>query len=110
MMGLVTIKGLSKKLLAATCFLFAVSAVTAQRHWPSELWHDGKIVTVDGDTLKGLLKYDFGQNLVQYVVNNKQAEIYTARKVLFFEIFDETAHKYRRFFVLPYTSTANYKA
>ena len=82
----------------------------SQRNWPSELWHDGKIVLVSGDTLKGLLKYDFQQNLVQYVVNNKQAEVYSARKVLFFEIFDETSHRYRRFFVLPYTSTSNYKA
>lgn len=83
----------------------------AQRkgQWPSELWHDGKIVLVDGDTLKGLIKYDFAQNLVQYVINDKQAEVYTARKVLFFEIFDETAHRYRKFFVLPYLNESNYK-
>lgn len=88
---------------------FAISA-SAQRDWPSELWHDGKIVLIDGDTLKGMVKYDFQQNVVQYVTNNKQAEIYSARKVLFFEIFDETVHKYRRFFVLPYTNASNYKA
>lgn len=81
-----------------------------QRNWPSELWHDGRVVLLNGDTLKGLVKYDFEQNLVQYVVNNKQAEVYSARKVLFFEIFDETVHKYRKFFVLPYTNTSNYKA
>ena len=85
-------------------------ATSAQRNWPSELWHDGKIVLVEGDTLKGLVKYDFQQNLVQYIVNNKKAEIYSAKKVLFFEIFDETVHKYRRFFVLPYVNTSNYKA
>jgi hypothetical protein len=90
--------------------LAAVLTVSAQREWPSELWHDGKIVLIDGDTLKGMVKYDFQQNVVQYVVNNKQAEIYSARKVLFFEIFDETVHKYRRFFVLPYTNASNYKA
>lgn len=92
--------------------LFAIIALSAmgQRNWPSELWHDGRVVLLDGDTLKGLIKYDFEQNLVQYVVNNKQAEVYSARKVLFFEIFDETVHKYRKFFVLPYTNTSNYKA
>lgn len=84
--------------------------VVAQRYWPSELWHDGKLVLVDGDTLEGLVKYDFQQNLVQYTLNNRKAEIYTARKILYFDIFDETVHKYRKFFVLPYSNPSNYKA
>ena len=96
-------------LIAGILFLSNTSAFS-QMEWPSELWHDGKIVLVDGDTLKGLIKYDFQQNLVQYIVNNRKAEIYTARKVLFFEIFDETVHKYRRFFVLPYSNASNYKS
>lgn len=86
------------------------TSASAQRYWPSELWYDGTVVLVDGDTLEGLVKYDFQQNLVQYTVNNRKAEIYTARKVLFFEIFDETVHKYRKFFVLPYSNPTNYKA
>ena len=28
----------------------------------------------------------------------------------FFEIFDETVHKYRKFFVLPYSNASNYKS
>jgi len=68
------------------------------------------VILVEGDTLKGLVKYDFQLNTVQYVVNDSKAEIYHARKVLFFEIFDETAHRYRRFFVLPYSNPSNYKA
>lgn len=99
-----------KNLLLVTLFVSLCGQAWSQRDWPSELWHDGKIVLVDGDTLKGRIKYDFQQNLVQYVVNNSQAEIYTARKVLFFEIFDETVHKYRKFFVLPYSNPSNYKA
>jgi len=90
--------------------LLASSVSLAQRHWPSELWHDGKIVLVDGDTLKGRVKYDFQQNLVQFTVNNRKAQIYSARKVLFVEIFDETSHRYRKFFVLPYQNPSNYKA
>jgi hypothetical protein len=95
--------------LLFACF-FAFGQHSWQRTWPSELWHEGKLVLVSGDTLKGLLKYDFAQNLVQYIVNNKTAEIYHARKVLFFEIFDQTVHKYRRFFALPYSNTSNYRA
>lgn len=90
--------------------LFMCDVAFGQREWPSELWHDGKIVLVQGDTLKGLVKYDFQQNLVQYTRNNRKAEIFTARKILFFEIFDETVHKYRKFFVLPYSNPSNYKA
>jgi hypothetical protein len=82
----------------------------SQKNWPSELWHEGKLVLVTGDTLRGLIKYDFQQNLVQYVFNNRKAEIYHARKVLFVEIFDETVHKYRKLFALPYSNASNYKA
>lgn len=96
--------------LLAGVMLLVCSTAFSQRYWPSELWHDGKIVLIDGDTLKGLVKYDFQQNLVQYVVDNKKAEVYTSRKVLFFEIFDETVHKYRKFFVLPYSNASNYKS
>ena len=100
---------LSKCLLAGVLLLTCTS-VFSQRNWPSELWHEGKIVLVDGDTLKGLVKYNFQENLVQYVVNNDKAQVYTSRKVLFFEIFDETVHKYRKFFVLPYSNASNYKS
>lgn len=87
-----------------------VSAGLAQRKWPSDLWHEGKVVLLDGDTLRGLVKYDFQLNTVQFVVNDQKAEIYHARKVLFVEIFDETVHRYRKFFVLPYSNPSNYKA
>ena len=88
-----------------------VSAISvAQKSWPSDLWHEGRLVLVDGDTLKGLIKYDFQLNTVQYVVRDSKAEIFHARKVLFVEIFDETVHRYRKFFVLPYSNPSNYKA
>lgn len=90
--------------------ILVCSAGFSQRQFPSELWHEGRIVLLNGDTLKGTLKYDFQQNMVQYALSNKQAEAYSARKVLFFEIFDETVHKYRKFFVLPYSNASNYKS
>lgn len=99
-----------KKPALTLLFAAACTFAFAQRNWPSELWHDGKLVLVEGDTLKGLLKYDFQLNTVQYAVGNGKAEIYHAKKVLFFEIFDETAHRYRKFFVLPYSNASNYKA
>lgn len=102
------------KAFATAAFVFACAFSFGQRSWqktwPSELWHEGKVVLVEGDTLKGLVKYDFQQNLVQYIVSNNKAIILHARKVLFFEIFDETVHRYRKFFALPYGNPSGYKA
>lgn len=81
--------------------LLGMGYVHAQ--FPSELWHEGKIVLVEGDTLRGLVKYDLPQNLVQYTTtDDKRIEAFTARKVLFFEIFDASVRRYRQFFALPY--------
>jgi hypothetical protein len=97
----------AKYLLLTIAILWSAD-VTAQR-WPSELWHDGKVVLDNGDTLRGMIKYDLDQNVVQYTAASKQAEAYSARNVLFFEIFDETVRKYRQFYVLPYNHVPNYK-
>jgi hypothetical protein len=90
-------------------FFLLLSAATYSQHWAFELWHEGKVVLDKGDTLRGLVKYDLQQDLVQYTLADKKAEVYTARKVLFFEIFDETVHKYRQFFALPYGNPTGYK-
>jgi hypothetical protein len=97
-------------MLCILTLLFTANNSVGQKYFTSELWHDGKVVLVSADTLKGLLKYDLQQNTVQYVVSDRKAEIYHARKILFFEIFDETVHRYRKFFSLPYNNKSNYKA
>jgi hypothetical protein len=94
--------------LAAAAILLA-NATQAQ-NWPSEVWHEGKVVLLEGDTLKGLVKYDLQQDLVQYSVRDKTADVFTARKLLFFEIFDESVHRYRQFFALPFTTAGGYKS
>jgi hypothetical protein len=90
--------------------LLLSSAVANAQQWPFEFWHDGKVVLLEGDTLKGQIKYDLQQDLVQYVYKERKAEVYTARKVLFFEIFDASVKHYRQFFALPYTTSGHYKA
>ncbi|HEY9044833.1 MAG TPA: hypothetical protein VIN08_03015 [Ohtaekwangia sp.] len=94
-------------LMIGICILLSFS-VHAQK-WPFELWHEGKIVLLQGDTLKGLVKYDMQQDLLQYNWNDQKVEAYSARKVLFFEIFDVTVHRYRQFFALPYTTASEYQ-
>lgn len=81
----------------------------AGRQWPMELWHDGKIVLLDGDTLKGKVKYDLQQETVQFNTSDQRIEAFSARKVLFFEIFDITVNRYRQFFALPFSATSSYR-
>jgi hypothetical protein len=91
-------------------FLLLVSATRSQsQKFPSEFWHEGKIVLESGDTLRGNVKYDLQNDLLQLDADNK-LESYTARKVLFFEIFDKTVKRYRQFYSLPYITSAQYKA
>src|SRR5687767_4658590 len=103
------------KTFAEKCFsivtLFLILTVYAEAQtFPSDLWHEGKIVLLEGDTLRGSIKYDLQQDLVQYAVANERTVAYSARKVLFFEIYDNTVRKYRQFFALPFSTTTGYKA
>lgn len=95
----------------AIIFLFVAGVAHAQKNaWPFELWYEGKVVLEQGDTLKGLIKYDLQQDLVQFAIKDRAAEVFTARKILFFEIFDADNHHYRRFFALPFQTSSGYKA
>jgi hypothetical protein len=92
-----------KKLLIV-CLLVVSSGAVAQK-WPSDLWHEGKVVLEKGDTLNGLVKYDLTQDLIQYNDRRGNIEAFTARKILFFEIFDTTVRQYRQFYALPYQAS-----
>ncbi len=96
------------KIGLAAVFIFFAELAGAQR-FPFELWHEGKVILEQGDTLRGNVKYDLQNDLLQFEKNNK-LDSYTARKVLFFEIFDKTVKRYRQFYSLPYSATGGYKA
>jgi hypothetical protein len=98
------------KSFIATLILTMAGILAHAQPWPFELWHDGKVVLTEGDTLKGRVKYDFQKDLVLLDEGYRQPEVYTARKVVFYEIFDETAHRYRQFYALPYGINGDYKA
>ena len=97
-------------LILFVAFAGMSSTIAQAQQWPFEYWHDGKIVLLSGDTLKGPVKYDLTQDLLQFSRGLNKTEAYSARKVLFFEIFDVTAKRYRQFFALPYESTPGYHA
>ncbi|HRI80198.1 MAG TPA: hypothetical protein PLR06_11750 [Cyclobacteriaceae bacterium] len=77
--------------------------------FPSEMWHEGKLILESGDTLRGNIKYDLQNDILQYEWSGK-LETFSARKVLFFEIFDKTVKRYRPFYSLPYATPGGYKA
>ncbi len=90
-------------------FLIFSSSGTYAQKFAFEFWHEGKIVLEQGDTVKGNVKYDLQSDLLQFEKNNK-LESFTARKVLFFEIFDQTIKHYRQFYSLPFAAATGYKA
>lgn len=96
--------------LAFTLFSFLIltCGVYAQQ-FAFEFWHDGKVVLDSGDTLRGNVKYDFQNDLIQFQ-KNERLESYSARKVLTFEIFDASIKRYRSFYSLPYSTGGQYKA
>jgi hypothetical protein len=89
--------------------LILITNTTFAQQWAFELWHDGKIVLAAGDTLRGLVKYDFQQDIVQYNNRKGSVEAFSARKVLFYEIFDNTVNQYRHFYSLPFSTSGGYR-
>lgn len=91
------------------CLAFVAITFCADAQWAFELWHEGKIVLETGDTLRGQVKYDLQQDLIQFTDKKGTVETYTARKVLLCEIFDKTEGQYRQFYSLPYSTVSGYK-
>lgn len=93
------------------CLLFTATTfcASAQWTWSFELWHDGKVVLESGDTLKGQVKYDLQQDLVQYTSKKGVIEAFSARKILMVEIFDKLENQYRQFYSLPYSTASGYR-
>ena len=95
-----------KQVLFFVASLLSVSSFA--QSFPFDLWHDGKIVLESGDTIRGSVKYDL-QDLLQ-VKHQNRLESFSARKVVFFEIFDGYYRRYRQFYSLPYSPTGGYKS
>ena len=96
--------------IALTGIVLICSVVSAwSQTFPSELWHQGKIVLVTEDTISGKIKYDLTRDFVQ-VKSHGKLLVYAASKILYFEIFDETTEDYRQFYSIPYSHTGGYKS
>ncbi len=94
--------------IALFCWFAVLPAMAYAQTFPFEYWHKGRVVLESGDTLHGQVKYNLQDDLVQFQSDNR-VETFTARKVVFFEIFDQTVRNFRSFFSLPYAMTGQYK-
>jgi hypothetical protein len=98
------------RIVAFLLFCLIVVPASAQQ-FAYELWHEGKLILDGGDTLRGSIKYDLQNDLIQYQSKSEsKLESYTARKVVFYEIYDQTVNRYRAFYSLPYSTSGQYKA
>ena len=95
-------------------FLF-IFELTAQRiEYSSRVWHNGTIVLDSDDTLRGAVKYDLDNNILQ-VARGQNAEsisdirTYSARKVFYYSFTDGVTGNFREFYSIPYFVRANYK-
>jgi len=89
-------------------FFLSLSAMQAQK-FPSDFWHEGRVVLESGDTLHCNIKYDLQNDIIQ-TERDGRLESLTPRKAIFFEIFDKTSKRYRTFYSLPYSATGQYRA
>ena len=84
-----------------------ISTATAQ-DFPSELLHEGKVTLANGDTLSGNIKYDMENDLIQ-IVYKGTIQTYSARKLMYFTIYDNTVDMFRTFYSIPYEIERNYE-
>lgn len=97
-----------KKLLLTNLLVFVFVPLLRAQYFPSEVWHDGSVTTMDGESFQGKIKYNLEADLIQFSANNT-LKTFSAKKILYFEIFDVEYGRYREFYALPYQVSANYK-
>jgi hypothetical protein len=79
----------------------------AQR-FSSEVWHNGEIVLLEGDTLTGRIMYNMESQTVQFSNNNETIQTFSPRKLLAFDLYDEILGSYRVFYILPFEADGHY--
>lgn len=95
------------QLIAFFIFLFNLESFSQKGEFPSQVWHKGQIVTLNGQVYQGMVKYDLEGNIVQIQQNG--IETFGASNVLEFEIFDEQYGGIRNFYSLPYSLSGDYE-
>ena len=96
-----------KRVLVFLAAIVIVNLSSAQEY-PSEMVHDGKVVLLSEEVIEGKIKYDLENDIIQVVVNGS-VQTYSARKILYFTIYDESVEMFRTFYAIPYEVQPNYE-
>ena len=96
------------KTFLTICIIGILSFSAQAQVFPSEVWHDGTVVLINEDTLKGLVKYDIVNDHIQLRNNDEKVLSFSAQKLFYFEIYDKGIKSYRQFYSLPYRVKENY--
>lgn len=97
-----------KRIATAILYLILLTPAMGQ-DFSTRLWHRGWVVTMEGDTIHGEIKYDMEVNTVQVLVD-KRVQTYNSKKVMYVEFFDTLLKSYRQFYSIPYFVTADFRA
>ena len=89
-------------------FLTIIVHTGFSQTFPSQLWHEGKLVLITDEVISGIIKYDQVQGIVQVEVDEK-IFTYSAKSIFHFKIYDITSDSYREFYSLPYGLVSSYK-
>ncbi len=81
--------------------VFLISNYSFSQEFPSDIWHNGLLVTNSGDTIEGDLKYDFESQSIQ-LDDGETLKAFNVNNLFFFEIYDKTIRDYRQFYSLMY--------
>ncbi len=92
-------------LLVAAIFYFGFGHA---QQFPSQIWHSGFVVSLQGDTIKGKVKYDMETNAVQVDLGHR-IRSFSSHNTRFVKIFDKMADNYREFYSLPYALRSQYR-
>jgi hypothetical protein len=76
---------------------------------PHEVWHNGYVVLNDFDTLRGEIKYNFQNNIIQLQEDGK-IRSFSAQSFVLFTINDVLSKRLRDFYSIPFNLKGNYKA
>jgi len=97
-----------KKLLSLIVVTLVSFHLAIGQNFPSQIWHEGKLMMANGDVLPGTLKYDLETNIVQRR-GQQGIETYNSSSIEFFEILDEYYGGVRTFYSLPYAMNTDYE-
>lgn len=90
--------------------LFSIGFINnAHAQLPNEAWHGGFLVLNDFDTVRGEIKYNFQNNLVQ-VRQGEKILSFSTQVFVSFSIHDQISKRYRAFYSVPFSLKSAYKA